>query len=121
MNLDYLYIGLLKSGELGFTEIPQEETNYRRIEMGPMDWFYLDENTKDIITNAVEIEFPNVKGLWGTITHFGIFDSLHDGNFLIDGRLENREFINTGYTIKFNIGSIEIPLEILKKLKIDGD
>ena len=118
MSLDYLYIGLLKNNELGFVEVSQDETNYRRIETGPGDWFFLDVDKKDTITNAVEVEFPDATCFWGKITHFGIFDSLNNGGILKVGTLNKPNIIYEECKIKFEVGCIQIPLEMFETLGV---
>ena len=115
--MNYLYLGLLlKNGELGLVEVSQIETNYRRIEMNPGDWFYLNEDSKEDITNAINVEFPDATGLWGMITHFGIFDSLYDGHLLVAGTLNNKEFICERGKTEFKMGKIKIPSDIFGAL-----
>lgn len=117
--MKYLYIGLLRNSELGLIEVEQENTNYRRVELGPGDWFFLDEDKKDIITNAVKVEFPESTNRWGIITHFGIFDSLYKGVLLTIGTLNNMKNIEDSfYDIRFEAGSINIPIEIFDKLQV---
>lgn len=45
-------------------------------------------------TNAVT--FPNPTGNWGTVTHFGIWDSATSGDLLYYGALANPRTIQTG-------------------------
>lgn len=110
IDLNYLYIGLLRDTELGVNEVPQEGTNYRRIEVGPGDLELIED---DYATNAVEIEFPNVIGAWGLIGHFGIFDSLDNKIPLAIGELDNPTYIYEGCVVKFDTGKMQIPLDEL--------
>jgi len=115
--MNYLYIGLLKSNTLGLIEILREGTNYRRIEMGPGDWFFFNEDKKDFITNAVKVEFPNAAISWGLITYFGIFDSLLDGNFLEIGTINEPTVTYKGDKTEFEIGKLKISLKIFNELR----
>ncbi len=117
MNLNYLYIGLFNSNIYNLTEIPQRNSNYNRIEMGPGEWFYLNKNTRDTITNAVEIIFPDANWDWGIITHFGIFDSPQKGKLLVTGKINVASIVTKDDKIKFNVGNISIPLEKFEQIK----
>lgn len=114
MSLDYLYIGLLKTSELGIVEIPQEEINYRRIEMGPTDWVLVDNNT---ITNVYDVKFNEASSEWGAISHFGVFDSLQGGNILAVGilNLESVTHIHKGIQIQFKTGKLSVDISALEQ------
>jgi len=47
-------------------------------------------------------EFPVATTEWGTVTHFGIFDSA--GMLLCDGALNNNIYVNTGVSVCLDIG-----------------
>lgn len=112
MNLEYLYIGLLRRSELGLIEISQEGTNYQRVEMGPGDWC-LQHN--EIMSNVTIIRFNTAIIEWGLITNFGIFDSLYKGNLLAIGNLIQRSitYIHKDIQIQFDIGKIVIEIRAL--------
>ena len=64
------------------------------------------------LTNALDIQFPQASGgSWGTITHFGIFDSGSTGNFLGGGSLNSSKAVAEGDTPKFSAGDITITLD----------
>lgn len=111
MNLDYLYIGLLKGSELGLVEISQEGTNYRRIEMGPFDWCFQD----GILINVYDIRFNTATSEWGLVTHFGVFNSLQGENILVVGNLDLNSVtcIHKGIQIQFEAGKITVEIKAL--------
>lgn len=107
-TIEYLYIGLLRQGELGLMELPNTN-NYRRIEMGRYDW--LRDGVK--MLNATEIEYPPATKAWGMITHFGIFDSLNGGQFILAGAINKPKMIEEGSIVHFEKLKMEVTLELL--------
>jgi len=112
--MNYIYIGLLRGllagiPTFGLVEVQRESTNYHRIEMGPGDLFV----NGDMATNIDAIQFPIALNSWGTITHFGIFDSLHDGNILATGKLTERVSVSEGIQIWFEPNRMNIELSAL--------
>lgn len=64
-------------------------------------------------TNAIEIEFPEATGSWGTITHFAIYQTnvVDDVDaFLGWGELTIPKTIEQGDTARFAIGDLVIQL-----------
>lgn len=60
--------------------------------------------------NSAALEFPQATAPFGTITHFGILDSLTGGNLLYHGALTASKVIDTGDVFKFATGSITVTL-----------
>lgn len=111
MSLEYLYVGLLRINELGLMEISQENSNYRRIEMGPADWYAKG----DCIFNADTILFNIATNNWGLITHFGIFDSLDNGNILTVGNLIQGSifYVFKNIQIRFKANKLAVEIKAL--------
>jgi hypothetical protein len=64
-----------------------------------------------VTTNsAAACEFDQATGSWGTITHFGIFDSLTSGNLLYHGALTTSKTISSGDVFKFATSSVSVTL-----------
>lgn len=105
-TVEFVYIGLLRQGELGLAELPNAN-NYRRIEMGRYDWM------KDGTTmlNVTEIEYPQAAKAWGMITHFGLFDSLKGGQLIIAGPIERPKMIEEGQVVRFESQRMSITLD----------
>lgn len=61
-------------------------------------------------TNSGAVEFDQATGNWGTITHFGIYDSLTSGNLLYHGALTTSKTIETGDVFKFATASVTVTL-----------
>lgn len=116
-EIQYVYIGLLQQSSNGeLVEIPTEidgvATNYKRVEMGPLDW-YTDDG--EIVKNAVDIEFPEPQTDWGTVKYFGLYDSLTGGNLIESNKLDECCVnIKRQNLIRFEIGRLSTPLELLK-------
>ena len=60
------------------------------------------------ISNSGAVNFPTPTGNWGTIVGFGIFDAETSGNMLYYGDITPNKTINTGDTVTFPVGDIDI-------------
>jgi hypothetical protein len=60
-------------------------------------------------TNA-DVTFAVATGSWGTVTHFGILDSLTSGNLLYHGALTVSKTISTGDVLKITSGNLSVTL-----------
>ena len=64
--------------------------------------------------NVADIEFPEATGNWGTITHLAIVDHLSNSNWGTDvhvlmwGPLAASKVINTGDTLRINLGELDV-------------
>lgn len=58
--------------------------------------------------NVGEIEFTKATGLWGTITHFALFDAETGGNMLLYGSLDAPKIIKAGTRVKFEEGELDV-------------
>lgn len=63
------------------------------------------------VDNDAEIAFPEATGDWGTISHFAIFDANAAGNMMAHGSLAASKAIDTGDTLKFPAGDLNITLD----------
>ncbi|UCC98686.1 MAG: hypothetical protein JSW66_02080 [Phycisphaerales bacterium] len=81
---------------------------YARVETGASDW---SVSSGGSVSNATSITFPTASGSWGTITHFGLFDSVTGGNMLAYGALNQPKAIGNSDTGKFEAGDLEINLD----------
>ena len=54
--------------------------------------------------------FATPTASWGTVTHFGIFDAASAGNLLFHGALTASKVINSGDTVQFPAGDLDITL-----------
>lgn len=64
--------------------------------------------TTGVTSNLAAITFPIPTGSWGTVTHFGIFDQTTTGNLLFHGALTVSQTVNTGNTVSFAAGALQI-------------
>lgn len=64
--------------------------------------------TGGVTSNNVSIQFPTPTGSWGTVTHFGVFDTSTTGNLLLWGALTVQQTINTGNTVSFAAGQLQV-------------
>jgi hypothetical protein len=58
-----------------------------------------------------DVQFPQATGNWGTVTHFGLFDALTNGNLLYHGALTASKTIETGDVFKIASGNLTVTLE----------
>lgn len=121
-EIQYVYIGLLQENPNAihkqdqFVEVPTEidgvATNYRRVEMMPLDWYIEDG---EILMNSVDIEFSEPQTNWGLVEYFGIYDSLIDGSLIEFNKLnEGCIRVKIRSLVVFRIGKLSIPLNMLK-------
>ena len=61
------------------------------------------------VTNA-DVTFAVATASWGTVTHFGILDSLTSGNLLYHGALTVSKTISTGDVLKITSGNLSVTL-----------
>lgn len=64
--------------------------------------------TTGVTSNNAAITFPVPSGSWGTVTHFAIHDATTAGNLLFHGALTVTQTINTGNTVSFAAGQLQI-------------
>lgn len=60
--------------------------------------------------NGATIAFPEATGVWGTVTHFVVYDAATNGNALIYGALANSKSIEAGDTPSFSAGGLSFSL-----------
>ena len=61
--------------------------------------------------NGTAITFPQATGSWGTVTHFMIMDAASDGNMLAHAALDASKTVDSGDTLSFAIGELDITLD----------
>jgi hypothetical protein len=64
--------------------------------------------TSGVTSNTSAITFIIPSGSWGTVTHFGILDAATGGNLLFHGALTVSQTVNTGNTVSFAAGALQI-------------
>ncbi|MFV0440497.1 MAG: hypothetical protein ACK5LV_04315 [Lachnospirales bacterium] len=82
------YIGLFLSNPTDFdagVEVDQNGTGYIRQKVAFSS--PKSEGDKQYIENTSEITFPLALADYGTVTHYGIYDSQNQGNLYIHGKL----------------------------------
>ena len=62
-------------------------------------------------SNNTSVVFDNATADWGTVTHFGIFDSPTGGNLLFHGTLTTPKVISAGDSFVFPVGNITISID----------
>ena len=64
--------------------------------------------TGGVTSNNTTIAFATPTASWGTVTRFAIFDAVTGGNMLFHGSLTIPQTINTGNTVSFAPGTLQI-------------
>lgn len=99
----------------GGTEV--SGNNYARATFTPGDtqWNGTQGNTTGnssgtggLSSNAVTLTFPTPSGTWGNVVAWGIYDAASAGNLLIHGSLTVAKTINSGDTVQFAAGQIQV-------------
>lgn len=93
----------------GGTEVTIGANNYARVAVtrAAGSWAATD-GSNGVTSNVSAITFPTPSGSWGTVTHFGILDASSAGNLLFHGALTVQQTINTGNTVSFSAGQLQI-------------
>ncbi len=131
-EIQYVYIGLLQLSSIEdsdwpnrLKEVPTEidgaATNYRRVEMGPMDWGFCNSNNPaaidflnpDTAVNGVDIDFPVAQTDWYGLSHFGMYDLPVGGRLICISEFMACMDIIAGNCATIDVCVAEIPLEYL--------
>lgn len=80
--------------------------NYSRVATTASDW---NTASGGVISNAVDLEFPQASADWGTVTHVVLFDYNSGSPIgMLYGALGTSKEIKSGDTAKFYAGSLTI-------------
>ena len=82
--------------------------SYARKSTAGADW---DAAVSGALDNANAITFIEATGLWGSITHFALFDALSGGNMLAHSALTTAKTIDNGDTASFAAGDLDVSLD----------
>jgi len=61
--------------------------------------------------NGTAITFPQASASWGTVTHFIIMDATSGGNMLAHAALDASKTVDSGDTLSFAVGELDITLD----------
>lgn len=102
----------------GGTEVTIGSNNYARVAVSRAlaSWAgtqsagstVASSGTGGVTSNNSAVTFPTPSGSWGTVTHFAILDAATAGNLLFHGALTVQQTINTGNTVSFAAGQLQI-------------
>lgn len=81
---------------------------YARVQTSASDWNTTSNGSLD---NINDITFAQATGIWGTITHFALFDAATAGNMLAHGALSQSKAIGESDTARFEAGDLDISLD----------
>jgi len=80
---------------------------YARVATTGTDW----DRTAGVMSNGVAMAFPEATGVWGSLTHFAVFDAATAGNMVIHGALTTAKAIAANETLRFPIGNLTFTLD----------
>lgn len=106
-----LFLALTADGS-EYVEVPFADTGYARIFVVSTVWGtpYYDETLATYaISNKQPIVFPEAEADWGTITHYGFFDS--NSTLVLWGQLQLPKYIQAGRIAKFAIDELRVYAE----------
>lgn len=84
---------------------------YARVATAAGDWNAATLADPALLDNLNAINFPSPSGSWGTVTHFVLFDALTSGNVLASGALAASRTIQSGDTVSFPAGDLDVTLD----------
>lgn len=99
----YISLHTADPGPTGVNEVSGNA--YARI--GPMSFTAAGSNPTSY-SNTALTEFPIATGLWGTVTHFGVWSAASGGTFLGSGALNTSKLVDVDDLARFPIGSLII-------------
>ena len=105
-----IYVGLSTAdpGDDGSGLSEPSGNGYARAATSTTDWATASGGT---LGNAGAIQFAEATGVWGTVTHFALFDAASGGHLLAHGALAQSKAIGNGDTVRFATGDITITLD----------
>lgn len=108
-----IFVGLSTADptEDGSSDTPPVGNAYARVAVPASSWNAATVADPSVIDNSAAIDFPTPTGAWGTVTHFVIHDALTGGNVIASGSLTASRSIQSGDTVSFPIGDLDITLD----------
>ena len=92
----------------GGTEV--SGNGYARVTVNPADANWAaPAGGNGTTSNVGVVSFPTPTGAgWGNVTHFAIFDAASAGNLLFHGALSSAKTVNSGDTVSFTAGALQV-------------
>lgn len=92
-------------------EVSTSSTGYARKAVAvPAGWAVpVTEGGQGYLTdNTAAIVFATPTATWGTVSYFALWDAVSGGNALLFGPLGASKVINSGDTVQFDIGQLDV-------------
>ena len=99
----YVSLHTADPGDAGASEVSGNA--YTR--MGPIA-FTNAGNNPTVASNSAIVTFPAATGLWGAVSHFGIWTAATAGNYLGSGALLTPKAVDNGDTARFLANALTI-------------
>ena len=98
------YIGLANGSfaDTGSGSSELSGNNYARVAIN------FDAASSGTTDNSAAVEFAAATGSWGSVSHFGLFDTSSSGNLLIHGAFTAAKTITTGDILRIAAGELDV-------------
>lgn len=106
----YLALSTTTPTEAGANFTEPVGGSYARKSTTASDWSAASGGDPSTKTTTGALSFATASGSWGTVTHFGIYDALSNGNLLVWDQLTAQKTIGSGDTATFGIGALVLKL-----------
>jgi len=70
-----------------------------------------DPPSSGVTLNSSVVVFPTATASWGTVTHFGLYDSSGAGNLLMWGALSNPIVLDSGDSFTIPAGTLSVSMD----------
>lgn len=93
-----IYVALFTTvpNDAGASGVEVSGTGYARVQHGPSDATWSVPTTSGAFSNIGVIQFGAPTTSWGTVTGFGLYNALTEGDLLAKGFLTTSVLINSG-------------------------
>ena len=96
------YIGVSKTNPASSVSEPSGGA-YARMQLTG-----LGAPSNGVVTNPADISFPESTAVWGTVTHFVIYDAATGGNLLMHGALTSARSVEANTILTIRSGSLKL-------------
>jgi hypothetical protein len=104
----YVALSTADPGDDGVAMCEPAGNSYARVATSNADW---TSAVGSVVGNADAIEFAQAAGVWGTITHFALYDMGAGGHLLAHGPLDQPITVEVGDRVRFPPGELTVTLD----------
>ena len=104
-----LYVSLHSADPIDVGSYELSGNGYNRVSVPCISDYWRKLN--NTVSNNVIITFPTASSSWGTVSHFGIWDSPSGGNMLFSGQLSNPRTIHQDDLMSFPVSFLTVTFD----------